>query len=114
MAIDPPVPPDAHQCTLAALPGGDVPGRHTVPLPTARIKYTRTPLAGAAGVLYLVAQSTTPSSFSTMSTDTVPIPEVPGLPFLGSALDIDFDFPLGTFLKFAEKHGEPPVPMLSG
>ncbi|KAK1826130.1 putative bifunctional P-450:NADPH-P450 reductase [Podospora conica] len=41
-----------------------------------------------------------------MSTDTVPIPEVPGLPFLGSALDIDFDFPLGTFLKFAEKHGE--------
>lgn len=49
-----------------------------------------------------------------MSTDTVPIPEVPGLPFLGSALDIDFDFPLGTFLKFAEKHGEPPVPMLPG
>lgn len=40
-----------------------------------------------------------------MSTDTVPIPEVPGLLFLGSALDIDLDFPLGTFLKFAEKHG---------
>ena len=40
-----------------------------------------------------------------MSADTVPIPEVPGIPLLGNFLDIDLDFPLGSFLQFAEKYG---------
>lgn len=73
----------------------------TAPI-SACIKYTETPVSSS---LPPDSVDYPPSSLSTMSTDTVPIPEVPGLLFLGSALDIDLDFPLGTFLKFAEKHG---------
>lgn len=41
-----------------------------------------------------------------MSTDNSFHHRGPGLPHLGKALDIDLEFPLSTFLKFAEKHGK--------
>ncbi|KAK3319439.1 putative bifunctional P-450:NADPH-P450 reductase [Apodospora peruviana] len=34
------------------------------------------------------------------------IPEVPGFPFIGNALEMNLDFPLSSFLGFADKHGE--------
>jgi len=36
---------------------------------------------------------------------TIPIPEPKGLPFLGNALDIDTEFPLGSMLNFADQFG---------
>jgi cytochrome P450/NADPH-cytochrome P450 reductase len=34
------------------------------------------------------------------------IPEPKGWPILGNILDIDLNFPLGSFNKFADKYGE--------
>ncbi|GKT40981.1 bifunctional cytochrome P450/NADPH--P450 reductase [Colletotrichum spaethianum] len=38
--------------------------------------------------------------------DTVPIPEPPGLPFLGNVSEINPDFPLGSMLSLADQYGE--------
>ncbi|KAK0714759.1 cytochrome P450 [Lasiosphaeris hirsuta] len=35
-----------------------------------------------------------------------PIPEPPGWPILGNAFEIDLEFPLGTFTKWADQYGE--------
>jgi cytochrome P450/NADPH-cytochrome P450 reductase len=40
-----------------------------------------------------------------MSQDTVPIPQPPGLPLVGNALQFDSEFPLGTNLRLAEQYG---------
>ncbi|KAK3687194.1 putative bifunctional P-450:NADPH-P450 reductase [Podospora appendiculata] len=38
--------------------------------------------------------------------ELVPIPSPSGLPLVGNALDIDFDFPLGSMLNFSDQFGE--------
>ncbi|OHW95197.1 cytochrome p450 [Colletotrichum incanum] len=38
--------------------------------------------------------------------ETVPIPEPPGLPFLGNVSDINPDFPLGSMVSLADQYGE--------
>ncbi|GKT78545.1 bifunctional P-450:NADPH-P450 reductase [Colletotrichum tofieldiae] len=38
--------------------------------------------------------------------ETVPIPEPPGLPFLGNINEIDQEFPLGSMISLADQYGE--------
>lgn len=39
-------------------------------------------------------------------TESIPIPEPPGLPFFGHINTIDSTYPLGSFMDLAEQHGE--------
>ena len=38
--------------------------------------------------------------------EIIPIPEPPGLPLLGNITNINPDYPLGSMVEMAEKHGE--------
>lgn len=38
--------------------------------------------------------------------EMLPIPEPPGLPLLGNITNINPDYPLGSMVEMAEKHGE--------
>ncbi|KAK6211216.1 bifunctional p-450:nadph-p450 reductase [Colletotrichum tabaci] len=38
--------------------------------------------------------------------ETAPVPEPPGLPFLGNITEIDQEFPLGSMIALADKYGE--------
>lgn len=38
--------------------------------------------------------------------ETVPIPEPGGLPFLGNLNEIDSEFPLGSMMSLADQYGE--------
>lgn len=56
-------------------------------------------------ILSLSSTSTSTSPSETMSGIT-PIPEPPGLPFLGHVTEIDREVPLRSFVSLADKYGE--------